>query len=171
MTLSSPFVVLTHLVADDDTMAAGGPDFAVLLLGVGGAAGRLIGERVSASLSAAVELDAVAGAGDAVAFAAAAAGDIRGAGRAGAVGAARGCKRWNIGVGIGVVVGFLLVEVGIAEACGECVDGGMVTALGDDVGSLHGVVWLRGLDLRGRNGAAAGNVLGHTAGLALGVAG
>jgi hypothetical protein len=61
--------VVKHLGADDDTLAAGG----LLLMHVlvlGGAVRRVV--RVSASRTTAVELDAVTGAGDTVAFARAA---------------------------------------------------------------------------------------------------
>jgi len=96
----------------------------IAVVGIGCTAGRTVGVDVSTSCTSAVELDAVAGAGDAIAFAAAAARAIRrDTGRTGGVGAARGRERRHIGVGIRVDLGVcIFLEGGVAEALGEFVD-------------------------------------------------
>ena len=58
-----------RLLADDDTLAAGGALGVVLVLGLGGALGRV---GVAAAVAATVEFDAGAGTGDAVTLARAA---------------------------------------------------------------------------------------------------
>jgi hypothetical protein len=155
----------TNLATDDDTVSSGS-SVLVLFVGVRGAVGRII--RVAAAGATAVKLDAVAGAGDAIAFAGAAAGRIGGdAGWARAVGAAGAGEGWHVRVGIGVRVG-ILVDVGIAEAGGELVNGGLVVALGDDVGGLDWVVWLWALDVLWSDTTAAGDLLRGAARGALG---
>jgi len=156
----------THSATDDDAVTSGSADALVLGVGVRGTAGLVIG--VAAAGTATVELDAVAGAGDAVALARAAAGAIGGnAGWRGGVGAAGAGERWNVRLGVRVDVG-LLVDVGIAEAGGELVNGGLGVALGNNVGGLDRVVGLWALDVGWADGTATRNVLGHAARGALG---
>jgi len=146
-------------------MSSGSSGLGVFLLGVG--AGLAV---VTAAGAAAVKLDAVAGTGDAIALTGAARRTRGNAGWAGAVGAAGAGEGWDIRVNIRIVIG-LLIDVGVAEAGGELIDGGLVVALGDDAGGLDWVVWLGALDVGGGDTAAMGNVLGGAARGALGVPG
>jgi hypothetical protein len=147
-------------------MAAGSTDTVALLLIIRGA-GILI--RVSAAGSTTVELDAVAGAGDAVAFAGAGAGVAGDAGWAGAVGGAGAGEGWDIGVVVGVRVRVrVVINVGIAEAGGQLLDGSLSVVSTDEVGSLDWVVWLWALNLAWGDTTATRNLLGHAAGRALG---
>jgi hypothetical protein len=152
----------SHLVADDNTVAAGGAALVAGLLIRGAALG--VGE--SAAGSTAVELDAVARAGDAEAFAWADAGGAGDAWWAGAGGAAGAGQGWNVRFGVGVVVRWVLVvEVGISKALGEFINGDVAVTL-DDMGGLNWVVWLWGLDLGWGAWATDWDIAGNTAGAA-----
>jgi len=145
-------------------MSSGSAGVLLLSLGVGSAV-RVV--RGSAACATAVKLDTVAGAGDAVAFAGAAAGRIGGHARWGrAVGAARAAQGWHIRLSIGVDVRVFLVNVGIAEAGGKLINGSMVGALCDDVGGLNWVVWLWALDILTCDTTANSDLLGDAAGRA-----
>nr|POE66119.1 hypothetical protein CFP56_54381 [Quercus suber] len=118
----------TALLADDDTLAAGG---AGDVLGLGpGRAVRLV--RIAAARATAVELDAGARTGDAVAFAGAAgggAGRDRGWGRRVRTAGAARAERGHVGVVVAVVLGcvllgFLLIgDLVTGEFGGELLDG------------------------------------------------
>jgi hypothetical protein len=112
----------------------------------------------------AVELVAETVASKTIAFTCAAAGRARHARRAGAGGAARASERWHVRVDIRFIVGFRirLVDGGIAEALGKFINGGVAVAL-NEVGRLDWIVRLRGLDLRRRDTASMGHLLGHAA--------
>lgn len=146
-----------HLVAaDDDAVAAGGA-LAVVILRLRRAVRAI---RVSAAGATTVELDAVASAGDAVAFAGAARGsDGAWAGRSRAAGAARAEGR-DVGISIGVrvaVVGGVGDLLG-SELLGELFEGGWVRELlGADAASLCGLGWLWALDLGAVEWAALGD--------------
>lgn len=145
-------------------MSSGSAGVLLLSLGVGSAV-RVV--RVSAACATAVKLDTVAGAGDAVAFAGAAAGRIRGhAGWGRAVGAAGAAQGWHIRLGVGFDVRVILVNVGIAEAGGKLINGSVVGTLGDDAGGLDWVVWLWALDVLTGDTTADGDLLGDAAGRA-----
>lgn len=147
-------------------MSAGSASLVALLFGVRRA--RIL-IRVSASGTTTVELDAVTRAGNTVSFARARARCAGHAGWAGAVGGAGAGERWYIAISIRVGIRFGVgVDVCMAEASGQLIDGGLRVICGDEVGGLDWVVWLWALDLRGRNSAASGNFLGHAAGAALG---
>jgi hypothetical protein len=125
-----------------------------------------LGVGVSAACSTAVELDAVARAGDTVAFAWADAGRARDAGWAGAGGAAGAGQGWNVRVDVGVVIRWVfVVEVGISKALGEFINGNIAVTL-NNMGGLNWVVWLWGLDLRWGAWAADWDFSGNTAGAA-----
>lgn len=152
-------------------MTAGGAGLlGDLGLGLGGA----VLVRAAAG-TAAVELDALAGTGNAVAFAGACA---RGAGhaagrRGGAAGAARG-ERGAVGVivrlrvGVGLVV---VLEGGVAEAAGELSKRGLGVVGLDKVGGLAGALGHGALNSSGGQTAALRHVAGVAAGSALGRAG
>jgi hypothetical protein len=162
-------MVASRSVANDNALAAGGAGDIVVFAVIRGARGLL---RVAADGTAAVKLDAVALAGDAVALAGA---DGRGAvvaacwdGRG-----ARGDIRPNEGRSR-VVVG--VVEGGSRKARGELLNGGRLAVVSlDYVTGLVGLDWLGRLDLRGAEGAALGNLwlggLGGLAGPLLGLGG
>jgi len=59
----------------------------------------------------------------------------------------------------------------VSETCSELVDGRSRIVCGYEVCGLDWIVWLWGLDLRGRDTTATGNFYGHAAGVALGGAG
>jgi len=131
------WLVGAHLGADDNTLAAGGLGLVIVLV-IGGALVGLVGE--AAAGTAAVELDAVAGTGDSVAFAGAAAGGRADAGWRRAVGGARGQGRdirlvvgIDEGVGVGVVGDGL-----VGKTAGESLKRGLVVLGVDD---LAGLVW------------------------------
>jgi hypothetical protein len=149
----------SRLLADDDTLAAGGALGVVLILGLGRALGRV---RVAAAGATAVELDAGAGTGDAVALTCAAgrsAGDRRrcaGAGTAGSEG-------WDVRVGVRVILGVLLRVVRLVnrrggEPGGELFDGRAGEGLGTQSGAGMGLLWLGRLDLGWAEGAALGDI-------------
>jgi len=149
-------------------MTAGGAS----LLGILGLGLRLGGALLvrAAAGTAAVELDAIAGAGDAVAFARSGA---RGAGhaagrRGGAAGAGRG-ERGAVGVGGGV--GLVVVEGGVTEAAGELSERGLGVVGLDEVGGLAGALGLGALNGSGGQSAALRHVAGVAAGRTLGRAG
>jgi len=126
--------------------------------------------RVSTAGTTTVELDAVTRAGNSVAFAGAGAGGRGNAGWAGAVGGAGAGEGWDVRVvvRVRVGVGVIGVDVGLAEAGGQLVDGGLRVVSTDEVGGLDWVVWLWALDLARGDTTATGNLLGHAAGAALG---
>ena len=165
---SREIIVPVHLLAHDDALAAGGAGALLLLLGLG-AALRAVGG--SAAGTTAVELDAAAGAGDAVALAGAAGRDGR-SGAWGAAVAAAGAERWDVGVGVGVILAVLLlrgvVDLGLRELGGECFHGWVLELLGGDLAGRVWLGWLWALDLRWRERAALGDVGGA---LAAGLAG
>ena len=149
------------LLADDHALAAGGA-LAVLILRFGGAL-RALGE--AAARATAVELDAGAGAGDAVALAGAAGGD-RGCGARGAVVGAAGAEGWDVGLVVGAVV--LAVVLGVVEVCGgelggEHLDGRVRELLGGDLTGLVGLDWHWAHDLGWGERAALGNTGGGNA--------
>jgi len=145
-----------RLGADDDTLAAGGLG---LILGnvlvLGGAVG-VVG--VSTAGTTAVEKDAVASAGDAVAFAGAAAGAGADAGWGGAVGRAGG-QGWNIGLVVRVIeVGLGVGIDGLArELAGQSLKRGLVVLGVDDLAGLVGTLWLGSNDPGGRERTALGD--------------
>jgi hypothetical protein len=146
-------------------MSAGSPGLVAILLRVG----RAWIVRVAAAGTTAVELDAVTGAGNTVAFAGAGAGVAGDAGWAGGVGGAGAGEGWDIGVVVGVGVRVrVVVDVGMTEAGGQLVDGGLSVVSTDEVGGLDWVVWLWALDLAWGDTTATGNLLGHAAWGALG---
>jgi len=148
-------------------MAAGGANalLADLLFRLGRAR-VLIG--VTAAGAAAVELDALTGTGDAVAFTAA---DAGGAGHArwagGGAARAAGGEGWAVGVGIGVILGVGVVNGGVGETVGELLKSGLGVVSLDEVGGLAGALGLWGADELGGERAALGNVTGVAAGSTL----
>jgi hypothetical protein len=160
-----------HLLTDDHTVAAGGDVGALLLvLGVGGGA-RVV---VVAAGATAVEADAVAGAGDAVALAdargavgagGAVAREIRGgAGRVGAV-RERGAGGRDGGAAAEVIDDVLSILVLVVDAGGGEALAQLILVEVDDVAGGTGVDGLGSLDLGDREGAALGD-LGGAAGAA-----
>jgi len=138
-----------NLVADDNTLAAGGL-LLVNVLVLGGAVLRVL--RVAAAGATTVELDAVTSAGDAEAFAGAAGAGRADAGGAGAVGGAAG-EGWDIRV----IIGVIRVHVLLGKAAVELLKGGLVVLGVDDLAGLAGALGLGGSDARGRKSAALGN--------------
>lgn len=133
--------------------------------------------RVAAPGALAVQLDAVAAAGDAVALAgAAAAGALAGDGRrrrGAAAAAAAGAERRHVRVGLGLGLVVLLVvrgELDGGELGGELLVrvGGRVVA-GEDLARLAWLDGLGRLDLRRGQSAALGDVGGDAARGALGL--
>jgi hypothetical protein len=156
----------TYLGADDDTLAAGGL-LLVDVLVLGRAVGGVV--RVSASRTSAVELDTVAGAGDAKALAcAAAATRANTAGRARVGGA--GGERWDVGALVGVVLGVGVALHGlVGKAAVELLEGGLVVLGVNDLAGLAGALGSWGDDAAGAESAALGDGGGRdTAGLAVG---
>lgn len=146
-----------RLLADDDTLAAGGALGVELILGFGRAFRRV---GVAAARATAVELDASAGTGDTVALACAAGGSA-------------GDRRWGAGagaagsegrdVGVGVRVGFLVrVLLGVVrlvngrsgEPGGELLDSRAGESLRTQSSAGMGLLGLWGLDLGRAEGAA-----------------
>jgi len=150
---------MLDLSADEHGVAAGGLH-AVVLLGflIGGAL--LIGEATAGATT--VELDAVAGAGDAVALTGARAGGAghrrgRGAGRARAAAG----ERRALGVDIGVVVlrvVFGVVEAGLAKAAGKLLKSCLSELSVNDLLGLSWALWARGNDLGWLDSTALRNV-------------
>jgi len=149
-----------HL-SDDDGVPAG---IEALLLIIGAAA-----------LTTTVELDTFAGAGDAVALAAAVrgnAGGSRAVGRAGRAGAGQG---WHGAVRLAVrliillKLGLVLIEGSLTEAGSQSGEGSLSVLLLDDVAGLAWAGWLGALDFAGSGGL--GNLAGVTAGRGRGLGG
>lgn len=159
------------LPADDDTLAAdGAAGSAVLLIavfGLGAAGVRRLGD-VAAAAAAAVQLDAVALAGDAVALAAALHGRVAHGGQRRGRGRAGGTRRQGRadGAGRAVGVGVLVRQAGAGEAASEVVDGRGELGLAELARSI-GLGRLGVLDLRGGQRAAGGDVGRGTAALAV----
>jgi hypothetical protein len=147
-------------------VAAGGAVADLLLLGIGA-----VGVAGAAAGAAAVELDALASAGDAVAFARAGRGD-GGWGRAFGAGRA-GRERGHVGA-VGVVIGVILgvlIEALLGKAGVEGLKSGLGVLTGNDVGGLAWALGLGCADGRGRERAALGNDARVAAGRALGSSG
>jgi len=166
-TCTEKYTVVNHLGTDDNAMAAGGAVAVLLLVGIGA-----VGVTGAAAGAAAVELDALATAGDAVALARAGRGDGRW-GRAVGTGRA-GRERWDIravrvviGVIFGVVLGVVLEGL-LGEAGVEGLKGGLGVVTGNDMGGLAWTLGLGGADGRGRERAALGDDARVAAGRALG---
>jgi hypothetical protein len=108
----------------------------------------------AAALTTAVKLDTIAGASDAVAFAAAVRGN---AGWGGASGGAGRGQRWHGAVRLAVRLVILLklglvLDGGLAEAGGQSGKGSLGVLLLDDVAGLAWASWLWGLDLASGSG-------------------
>lgn len=136
-----------HLVANDDTMATSRAAL-VVILRLTAALGAV---RVPASRATTVELDARAGASDAVALASTAQRSAGDGARGGRVAAARaaGAERRDVGFDIGVGV-FLFRRVGDllgGEAGGELLHRRLRELLRADLAGLLGLVRARGDDL------------------------
>lgn len=131
-----------HLVADDDAVAASGALAVQVILRLAGAF-RAIG--VTASGTSTVELDARAGASDAVALACAAGGSAGDRAWGGAV-AAAGAERWNVGFDIAVVLAAVVLGV-LLDLLGGKLGGELFESWVGELlmADLEGLLWLLGL--------------------------
>lgn len=173
---SSEWTARSHLraitlPADHDALAAdGAAGTAVLLvavLGLGAAGVGRLGD-VAAAAAAAVQLDAVALAGDAVAITVALSGRVAHGGQGRGRGRAGGARRQGRadGAGRAVGVGVLVRQTGASETTGEVVDGRGELGLAELARGV-GLGRLGVLDLGGRQSAASGDVGRGTAALAV----
>jgi len=158
---SSPWI---HSLPDDNALSACSASYC-LLLGLRRAFRAI---RVATARSATVQLDAVAGAGDAVAFTGAARAGRRDGRRRRGVAAAARAERWHVRVVVALLAGRVIrgvIELVRGEAARQLLDVLVLELLGADLRGLEWAGWLRRLDLGWRKRSTLGYCRGRDAAL------